>query len=174
MQEFIDTNLVRPLAGIPYAATAAALVVLALVAWIANWLTRRVLLVVVGRLAKASPSKWDDAIMGRRVLARLANVVPALIVLGGIALVPGVPAWLGPAVRNVARAYGALTGAMAIGNLLNALDDIYEQASPDAVRRPLKGYLRLVESGIYRIAIVLIVAALVGKSPLVLLPGLGA
>src|SRR3546814_13642437 len=74
MQDFIETNLVQPLAGVPYAATLVGLLVLALVAWIANWLTRRVLLVVVGRLAKASPTQWDDAIMGRRVLARLANV----------------------------------------------------------------------------------------------------
>src|SRR3546814_10409556 len=84
MQDFIETNLVQPLAGVPYAATLVGLLVLALVAWIANWLTRRVLLVVVGRLAKASPTQWDDAIMGNRVLARLATVVPALIVLRGI------------------------------------------------------------------------------------------
>lgn len=174
MQDFIETNLVRPLAGIPYASTVVALLVLALVAWIANWLTRRVLLVVVGRLAKASPTKWDDAIMGRRVLARLANVVPALVVLGGIVLVPGVPAWLDLVVRNVALAYVALTVAMAIGNLLNALNDIYEQTSRHAVQRPIKGYLQLVKIGIYIIAAVLMIASLVGKSPLVLLTGLGA
>jgi miniconductance mechanosensitive channel len=174
MHEFIETNLVRPLAGIPYASTVVGLLVLALIAWVANWLTRRVLLVVVGRLAKASPSKWDDAIMGRRVLARLANVVPALIVLGGIALVPGVPDWLDIVVRNVALAYVALTVAMVIGNLLNALNDIYEQISRNAARRPIKGYLQLMKIGIYIVAGVLVIASLIGKSPLVLLTGLGA
>ena len=174
MPDFIDSYFVRPLAGIPYASTFAVLAALALAAWIANWLTRRVLLVVVGRLAKASPSKWDDAIMGRRVLARLANVVPALIVLGGIALVPGIPEWLDLVVRNVALAYVALTVAMSIGNLLNALNDIYEQTSPNAVRRPIKGYLQLLKIGIFIVAAVLMVAALIGKSPLVLLTGLGA
>jgi len=174
MPDYIDSYLVRPLAGIPYAATLATLAVLVLVAWIANWLTRRVLLVVVGRLAKASPSKWDDAIMGRRVLARLANVVPALVMLGGIALVPGIPAWLDLVVRNVALAYVALTVAMAIGNLLNALNDIYEQTSRHALQRPIKGYLQLLKIGVYIVAIVLMVAALIGKSPLVLLTGLGA
>src|SRR3546814_2923572 len=169
MQDFIETNLVQPLAGVPYAATLVGLLVLALVAWIANWLTRRVLLVVVGRLAKASPTKWDDAIMGRRVLARLANVVPALIVLGGIALVPAVPEWLDIVVRNVALAYVALTVAMAIGHLLNALNDIYVQTSPHAVQRPIKGYLQLVKIATYIIAAVLIIASLVGQSPLVLL-----
>src|SRR5690606_24652575 len=94
MQDFIDSNLVQPLAGIPHASTLVGLLVLVIVAWAANWLTKRVLLVVVARLAKASASGWDDAIMGRRVLARLANVVPALVVLAGISLIPGVPEWL--------------------------------------------------------------------------------
>ncbi|HQV71490.1 MAG TPA: mechanosensitive ion channel, partial [Dokdonella sp.] len=174
MQEIIDAHLVQPLAGIPHASTLVALLVLALIAWLANWLTRRVLLVVVGRLAKASPSKWDDAMMGRRVLARLANVVPALIVLGGIVLVPGVPAWLDTVVRSIARAYIALSVALAIANLLDALNDIYEKSSRHATRRPIKGYLQLLKIGIYIIAGVLIIAALIGKSPLVLLTGFGA
>src|SRR3546814_20893216 len=101
MQDFIETNLVQPLAGVPYAATLVGLLVLALVAWIANWLTRRVLLVVVGRLAKAAPTKWDDAIMGRRGLARRATVVPALTLLGGLAAVPAVPAWPDTCFRHV-------------------------------------------------------------------------
>src|SRR3546814_5120344 len=63
---------------------------------------------------------------------------------------------------------------MAIGNLLNALNDIYVQTSPHAVQRPIKGYLQLVKIAIYIIAAVLIIASLVGKSPLVLLTGLGA
>jgi len=174
MQEFIDSNLVQPLTGIPYAAVAVGLLVLALVAWLANWVTRRVLLAVVGRAARASTSKWDDAIMGRRVLARLANVVPALIVLGGIGMVPGVPDWLDLVVRNVALAYVALSVAMAIGNLLNALNDLYEQTSRHATRRPIKGYLQLVKIVVYIIAGVVIIASLIGRSPLVLLTGLGA
>ncbi len=174
MQDLVQSYLVQPLAGVPYASVAIAVVALALIAWLANWLTRRVLLVLVARMARASPGRWDDAILGRGVLARLAHVVPALVVLGGIALVPGVPEWLDDVVRNVARAYIALTLALMLGNLLDATNDIYEQTSPHAVRRPIKGYLQLVKIGIAIVAVVLIVAALVGQSPLVLLTGLGA
>jgi miniconductance mechanosensitive channel len=85
-----------------------------------------------------------------------------------------VPEWLDIVVRNVARAYIALTLALMFGNLLDATNDIYEQTSPHAVRRPIKGYLQLVKIGIYIVATVLVVAALVGQSPLVLLTGLGA
>src|SRR3546814_5646871 len=54
------------------------------------------------------------------------------------------------------------------------LNDIYVQTSPHGVQRPIKGYLQLVKIAIFIIAAVLIVASLVGKSPLVLLTGLGA
>src|SRR3546814_12714220 len=104
MQDFIETNLVQPLAGVPYAATLVGLLVLALVAWIANWLTRPVLLVVVGRLAKASPPQWDEARLARRVPARPANVVPALFVLGGLAPVAAAPEWRGLRGRDLSRA----------------------------------------------------------------------
>src|SRR5690606_21085612 len=174
MHELIETHLVQPLAGIPYASLVIGLLVLAFVAWVFNWITRGVLLVFVGRLAKASRSQWDDVLIGHRVLACLANVMPALIVLGGIALVPGVPDWFDSAVRNVALAYIALTVAMAIGNLLDALNDIYEKNSRHAMRRPIQGYLQLVKIGVCIVAGVLIIAAVIGKSPLVLLTGLGA
>ena len=169
-----DTTLLQPLAGYPYARTGLGLLVLLLGAWIANWLTRQVLLKVVARLAQASPSHWDDALMSRRVLARLANVVPALIVLAGIGAVHGLPDLLVTVVRNVALAYVALTIAMAIGNLLNALNDIYESNSKRARERPIKGYLQLLKLIVYIIAAVLIIASLVNRSPLVLLTGLGA
>ncbi|MGH8085469.1 MAG: mechanosensitive ion channel family protein [Lysobacter sp.] len=174
MEKTFDAALLQPLAGYPHAQTALGLVALLLGAWIANWLTRQVLLRVVGRLAQASPSHWDDALMSRRVLARLANVVPALIILAGIGAVPGLPALLVTVVRNVALAYVALTVAMAIGNLLNALNDIYEKNSQRARERPIKGYLQLLKLIVYIVAAVLIIASLINRSPLVLLTGLGA
>ena len=176
MENSFDFNnaLLQPLAGYPHAQTALGLLALLLGAWIANWLTRQVLLRVVGRLAQASPTQWDDALMSRRVLARLANVVPALIILAGIGVVPGLPELLVTVVRNVALAYVVLTIAMAVGNLLNALNDIYEKNSRRARERPSKGYLQLLTLIVYIIAAVLIVASLINRSPLVLLTGLGA
>ena len=174
MDTLFDSELLQPLADYPHAQTALALAALLLGAWVANWLTRQVLLRVVGRLAQASPSHWDDALMSRRVLARLANVVPALIVLAGIRAVPGLPELLVTVVRNVALAYVALTIAMAIGNLLNALNDIYEKNSQRARERPIKGYLQLLKLIVYIVAAVLIIASLINRSPLVLLTGLGA
>ena len=164
----------RPLAGLPYASTWLPLTGLLLAAWLANWITRRILLKVVARVAQASPLHWDDALMARGVLSRLAHVVPALIIGVGILGIPGLPETAVAVVHNVAVAYIYLTIALSLGNLFNALNDLYERRGDRARQRPIKGYLQVAKLVVFLIAGVLVVATLIDRSPLVLLTGLGA
>lgn len=167
-------EFLRPLAALPYAPTAFALAGLLLAAIIANWLTRRVLLKVVARLASATSAQWDDVLMSHRVLQRLAHLVPALILYAGIGAVPGVPDVADAGVRSVALAYMVLTLALAVSRLLNALNELYERRGDRARIQPIKGYLQLLKLAVFVIAAVLIVATLINRSPLLLLTGLGA
>ena len=164
----------RPLAGLPYASTWLPLTGLLLAAWLANWITRRVLLKVVARVAQASPLHWDDALMARGVLSRLAHVVPALIIGVGILGIPGLSNTVVAVVHNVAVAYIYLTVALSLGNLFNALNDLYERRGDRARQRPIKGYLQVAKLVVFLVAGVLVVATLIDRSPLVLLTGLGA
>ena len=164
----------RPVAALPYASTWLPLATLVLAAWLANWITRRVLLKVVARVAQASPLHWDDALMARGVLSRLAHVVPALIIGVGILGIPDLPDTAVAVVHNVAVAYIYLTIALSLGNLFNALNDLYERRGDRARQRPIKGYLQVAKLVVFLIAGVLIVATLIDRSPLVLLTGLGA
>lgn len=152
----------------------ATLALLLLAAWLAGVLVRGVLLRVVARLAEASPVHWDDAVIRSGALSRLAQVVPALIVLGGIRLVEGLPDWAYVVVRNVSLAWVALAIALAVGRLLDALNAIYEHDNPHARERPIKGYLQLAKILAWLVAVILMVAALINRSPVVLLTGLGA
>ena len=152
----------------------ATLALLLLAAWLAGVLVRGVLLRVVARLAEASPVHWDDAVIRSGALSRLAQVVPALVVLGGVRLVGGLPDWAYIAVRNVALAWIALAIALALGRLLDALNEIYVRNNPHARERPIKGYLQLAKILAWLVAVILMVAALVNRSPTVLLTGLGA
>ncbi|MFP7722920.1 mechanosensitive ion channel family protein [Lysobacter sp. A3-1-A15] len=167
-------DLARPLAGLPHASTWLPLAGLLLAAWLANWITRRILLKLVARVALASPLDWDDALMARGVLSRLAHVVPALIIGVGILGIPGLPEVAVSVVHNVALAYIYLTIALSIGNLFNALNDLYESRGDLARRRPVKGYLQVAKLVVFLVAGVLVVATLIDRSPLVLLTGLGA
>ncbi|WP_081974980.1 mechanosensitive ion channel family protein [Novilysobacter arseniciresistens] len=167
-------ELLAPVSGFPYARPVLGLLALLLVAWLANWLTRRVLLQVVTRVAAASPMHWDDALMGRRVLAKLAHIVPALIIATGIPLVPELHPGVVAVVRNVALAFVALIVAQALSRLLDAVNDLYVGHSPRAHERPIKGYLQVVKIVLFVLAAVIMIATLIERSPLLLLSGFGA
>lgn len=159
---------------VPYGDTLAGLLALVVLALLANWLTHRVLLRVVRRLVRASPMSWDDALMARGVLTRLAHVVPALVLSAGIGLVPDLPPAVATVVRNVAHAYVVLTVALSLGNLFNAIGDLYARDVARAQSRPIKGYLQVAKLLVFLLAGVLVVATLIDRSPLILLSGLGA
>ena len=169
------TDAFPMLAEYPQALLGIAIVVLVLLAWLADRLTQLVLLRVIARLVRATRATWDDALLDRGVVGRLAHVVPALVIHAGVPLLPHVPAGLAQVARNVAAAYVVLTVAMSAARLLTVVNGLYEQRNPDKARaRPIKGYVQVAQLLIYIVAAVLIVATLVDRSPLLLLSGLGA
>ncbi|MDQ3287880.1 MAG: mechanosensitive ion channel family protein [Pseudomonadota bacterium] len=169
-----QVDFLQPLSRLPHAMAALTLAMLLLVAALASWLTRRVLLRIVAKLAEASPVHWDNVVMSHNVLSRLAHVVPALVMYLGIGLVPALPEAVEAVVRSVALAWMVLTVALAVGNLLDALNEIYRMRGERARERPIKGYLQLIKLLVFVIAAVLMIAALINRSPLLLLTGLGA
>jgi len=172
--ERIDTWL-APLAATPWLETAAHLLALVLVAALADLVTKRILLRLIRRAVQATTNKYDDALLGRGVISRLAHVVPALVVFYGIPFVPGLSEGAVSVVRNVANGYMIVTVALSLGNLLNAIGDIYEHHNPDRARsKPIKGYLQLFKIIAFIVAGILVVAVLIERSPLLLLSGLGA
>lgn len=167
--------LLEPLRATPWLATLVYALALIVVAIIADWITKRVLLRVVKRAVQASPTTYDDALLGRGVIHRLAHVVPAMVVYYGMPLVPGVRDEVVAIVQNVANAYMILTVVLAIGSLLNAVSDIYERTNPQRARdKPIKGYLQLLKIVAFIVAAILILAVLIDRSPLTLFAGLGA
>ncbi|KIQ96942.1 mechanosensitive ion channel domain-containing protein [Lysobacter sp. A03] len=169
-----DWTFLEPLEAYPYTFTALQLAGLALAAWLANWLTRVILVRVVTRVVKATPMRWDDALMSPKVLARLANIVPALIIASGIAAITELPSGVETVVRNVALAFVALTIALAMSHVLDAVNQLYVASSSRANERPIKGYLQVVKLVVYVFAVVVIIATLIDRSPLLLLSGFGA
>jgi miniconductance mechanosensitive channel len=172
--ERIETWL-APLRAVPWLETLVFLSALMLLAVVADLVTRRVLLRIIRRAVLATENQYDDALLARGVISRLAHVVPALVVFFGIPWVPGLAEGVVAVVRNVANGYMILTVALSLGNLLNALGDIYERFNPDRARtRPIKGYLQLVKIVAFIVATILVIAVLIERSPLLLLSGLGA
>ena len=157
----------------PYLATATALLALSAVAWLSNFIVKSVLLRVLDRILSHTRFGRDPELRRQGVVERLANIVPALVISTGIALVPHLPPDVAIVVRNVAHAFILLTAALAISAALNIVDILYHRR-PEGLAAPIKGYVQVAKIAIYVIAVLLMIAILVDRSPLILLSGLGA
>jgi len=147
--------------------------ILLLVAVLADLVAKRLLLVVVRMAVTRTRSAWDDALVAHKVFARLAQIVPAIVIYAGIGLVPDYPDAVEQVVRNVVRAYMILMLVLTVTALMSAVNQIYE-SRPESSGRPIKGFVQLAQVGIYILGAILVIGVLIDRSPVVLLSGLGA
>lgn len=154
----------------PQLETLAALIALVLVAVLANWVVKHIM--VRGfytMLSRFGGSQHNDF----GVVKRLSNIVPALIITSSIALVPGLPPAMVAVIKNVTGGFIILTIALALGAILEIVNMLYMRRQASHLK-PIKGYIQIIKIVIYALASILIVATLIDRSPLILLSGLGA
>jgi miniconductance mechanosensitive channel len=158
-----------------WAITSVQLLLLVLLVMLVRWIAVSFLMRAVSRAVQLTPTKWDNAFLGSGVLTRLAHLAPALVAYYGINFVSGLPAKIVPVTRALVSSYIALAVAMAFSSLLAAVSEIYEDHNPArALSHPIKSYLQVGTIAGYAIAVILIVAMLFNRDPLILLSGLGA
>ena len=159
-------------ASYPWLQALIALAALLLVASVANWIAKRIVLRLFMRILSRTALAFEGELLGR-IVARLSNIVPAIIIQIGIVTIPHLPVWVPVLVQNLSAAFIILTLAIALSGCLDLLNDLY-QRRPRAANKPIKGYVQVGKLVIYAAAGILIIAALMDQSPLLLLSGLGA
>ncbi|RRU15113.1 mechanosensitive ion channel domain-containing protein [Stenotrophomonas sp. 278] len=160
----------------PWAYTAVVLAALILAAWLANFVTKKILLRGLRKLVARLPggnTPGREQGSNLRVISRLANVVPSMVLAAGIRIVPDLPPDLVAFVIAACRAWAVLTVALAVSHALDAANEFYERR-PDARNKPIKGYLQVVKIVVFVIAGLSIVATLLGVKLGPLVTGLGA
>lgn len=160
----------------PWARTALGLASLALAALtaraLAQWLLQRGLSEVRERLQ----TRWTQVMLDTVVLRRLAQVVPSLVVQLGVGLVPDLASGAATVIGNVAVALTVVHGVRVLMALLDAVQAGHDgDTAPTAVQtRSIKGYVQLGKLVLFLLGGIVTVAALIDRSPLILLSGLGA
>ena len=157
----------------PQLFTLGASILLVFGAWLSNLVIKRVLVRGLYRIAGATVLGQQAQIQHNGLIKRLANIVPALVLTGGVGLIPGLPEAVITVVRNVGAAFIILSIALALSALLDIVNNLYQRRK-DAHLRPIKGYLQVLKIAAFAIAAILMVASLIDRSPLILLSGLGA
>ncbi len=157
----------------PLLPAAAGLLALLAIAVIADLIIKNIVLRATRAIARRTRSNWDDALIDHNVFGRLAQVVPALIVISAVELVPDLPKELDRLIGNVATGYLVLMITLTAWAALGAANQIYE-TYPISRERPLKGVVQLLQIVVLLFGGVMVISAVMDRSPLLLLSGLGA
>ena len=155
----------------------AALCALVLLARSAGFVVQWLLLRVLPRMRSTLVEmEWAQVLLHDSVLQRLAKAVPSLVMQSGVQAIPQLQPQWATLILNLAIACTIYHVARVISALLNAMNEAHElkEERKATQAHSIKSYVQLGKLLVFLIAIVLIVATLVDRSPLLLLSGLGA
>jgi miniconductance mechanosensitive channel len=153
---------------------AISIAVIALLALIADFITRKIVLVLVAKIAKRTETDWDDILLDRKFFHNLAHFAPAIVIYTTIHI-----ALYDYSSRttlffyDLTKIYMVFIALFVINSFLNAVHDIY-QTLPSAKSTPIKGYIQVVKILIYFLGGIIVISILINKNPANLLVGLGA
>jgi len=144
--------------------------IVCVIAW---WIIKRVIISTVYKIFLRTKITWDDILVKRRVFDKLAAIVPALIISSS-------SSYIFEDFPVVARYVAALSDIFIIGvitwviiSLLTVTDDVL--SNTDALKeKPISSYIQVIKIFVYFISGILILSALLGKSPLYFLTAMGA
>jgi len=153
-----------------YLSTGILVIFLALLSIFANFITTKVVLRVISLLINSNKFKWDTVLLEREVFHRLSHIVPAIIIYS---FASAFTEQMTIIIQRFSSAYIVLIGMSVVDALLNSVDDIYRNYELSR-NKPIKGYLQVTKISVYIIGGIVVIATIIGQSPLFLLSGIGA
>jgi len=91
-----------------------------LLAWLADFLTKRIIIASITRIVKRTKNEWDDIFMERGVFNRLAHLAPALVVNGSLQFIFNAEK-LVEFLGDITLTYMVLVVLLVVDAILNAL-----------------------------------------------------
>lgn len=152
-----------------YLSTIISLLGIAAVSLLAHFIATRVVLKLITKTIYSNKYKWDNIMLERKVFHKLSHFVPAIIIYYFAPVFPGYQQLI---VKGV-NTYMILVAILVMDAFLNAVNDIYRNYEVSKAK-PIRGYIQVIKIFIFIIGGILVIANLIGKSPLLLLSGIGA
>ena len=157
----------------PWLETLLALIVLVLFAALANFIAKRVIVRGIRYLVTKLKTSNQSIFAEHSIIRRLANLVPALVVMNGVTTIPHLSPKLIMFIQMGAQAFIFLTIALTISEVLNIFNLIY-QRNPKSRNKPIKGYLQLIKLILFVVCGLMILGTFLKKDVFTLLAGFGA
>lgn len=149
--------------------------VLAVLAFLIFFIIRPFVYRVLNVIARRSSTKWDDTAIKFGVAKWISHVVSALLLNISIpGFFEGAPEGISKFIHIAGYIYLVVAVLLVVNSVLNAARCLYENSSIEETRRlPATSVVQVLKLLAFLVALVLLISAMLGKSPMAFLGGLG-
>lgn len=144
-------------------------VVVLILAFLINFITKKFILVRITRLIKKTSFQWGEIFLENKVFNWLLRLLPAMVIYFFAPVFPSVAGWI----QRITLTYMLIVGVIVLERSFSAGILIYNTFEISK-ERPIKGYVQIVKILLYTIIFVFILGILMNRSPWGFLTGLGA
>jgi len=157
----------------PHLALTLAIICLAVLAVLANIITKYVIVGVIRKIIAKSSSSRDDILARRKVFSRLSHLAPALVIyalgpqfLDGYSVITN-------GVTTFSLIYLTIVCVLFMDGVMNAGEEIYRTYKISRTL-PIKSFVQVAKLTLYFLGFVAVLSLVMGKSPLTFFAGFGA
>jgi len=162
-----------PVADAALMGTLAGVLLVLCLAWLGNFIAKRIILGAVDQIVKLTKFEWDDALLESRVFTRLSHLIPAMIINAYGEAVLGTTPEVLTGVTAAVNIYLVFILVSVFFAILDAILIISEKGKNTA-GMPIKGFFQALKLVATVFGLILLLAIVLNKSPVYLLSGLGA
>src|SRR5690606_16812878 len=149
-----------------------AIVLIAALAMLANWVAKRILLRAIDQIVARTPWEWDNALRDNRVFIRFSHLAPAAVSkLIGKGLFADTGSMI-TFVNALVMVYVVVIVLLVASAVLNTIQRYLEIRVGNSI--PVKGFAQAIKLIAFIIGSILVLSIIFGKSPVYFLSGLGA
>ncbi|PID27228.1 MAG: mechanosensitive ion channel protein MscS [Candidatus Cloacimonadota bacterium] len=153
----------------PYGSFLLKIILISFLAWLGNFIVKRVFMRALMSFIKKSKNSWDDIVFKHKVFYNIAKIVPAAIIFNFAFLLP----ILETTIEKLTISYMIIVLNIALSSFLNAINEIYETVELSKVKS-IKSFIQIIKILAIVVCVILVATVILGKSPLALLGGIGA
>jgi len=144
-----------------------------LLAWLADWICRRVLVTSIRKITSKTHNRWDDYLFNDKVLNNLCHLVPPVIIT---TLIPF--AFQGETVTlafimKLCWVYITIVSVRLVCSFLTSLYTISSEHER-LKEHSMKGFYQMLKLIVICVGVIIVISTLIDKDPVTILTGLGA
>lgn len=149
-------------------------VVTVLLAWLSDWICRRLFVPAVMKVTAKTDVAWDEHIFNRRVLHSACHIVPAVVVWKLLPLVFSQYPFVFDLLKRLTAIYLTVMTTRTLVSVINAFQSYENEDSHSAIRQYARTFSSVLKIILLCVAAIVVVAIIINKSPFTLFAGLGA